>query len=373
MSSYIATKTIAVMIGQLVHGGSERQLYSFLRHCDRSRWRPIVFVSGALGPWEQPILDLDLPIRQLQGGKFQKMTQFRSACAEIGAQAFFSWSSHTNGFGLALAGSKIHRVGSFRNALFSDLPQRLRRLWKWSSLAGVSTIVCNSREAQIACQRESERHVVFYVPNAVDKLPEKQIQQWRAAWRARLGIGDETPLIVGVGRLTQQKNFKRFIETIDLVHRHRTVRAVIVGPDCGCMAELQEQINALGLQAAVQLLGSLPDARELISAADIFLLSSDHEGMPNVILEAMAAGVPCVTTPVNSVRDLILSGHTGCVSSFEPAELARCVARLADDRALRKTIGDKARAWVQTAHDPGKIAETLWDICEQNYCQLSKA
>ncbi len=365
-------KSIAIMIGQLVHGGSERQLYSFLANSDRTYWNPNVFVSGALGLWEKPIRDLGIPITLLHGGRLDKMLQFRAACAATGSEVFFSWSSHTNGFGLALAGSRVHRIGSFRNALFSDLPVRLRKLWEWSSLAGVSTIVCNSKEAKLACKRESDRHDVFYVPNAVDVFPEQKVQEWRASWRKRLDVDEETPLIVGVGRLTPQKKFSRFIEVVARVAERFPVRAVIAGPDCGCMAELQQQISALGLERSVRLLGAVPEARELICAADVFLLSSDHEGMPNVLLEAMAAAVPCVTTPVNSVRDIIVSEQSGYVSSYDPAELAHCVSRLIEDRTLRRAIGKEARLRVETAHDPGNISATLWNICDQKYTTPSE-
>ena len=75
-----APTKIAVVIGQLGLDGSESQLYTFLEHRDRERWSPIVYVSGTLGPWTDPICELGIPIRPLHGSPITKMLQFRRTC-----------------------------------------------------------------------------------------------------------------------------------------------------------------------------------------------------------------------------------------------------------------------------------------------------
>jgi hypothetical protein len=176
------------MIGQLTHGGSERQLYMFLAHCDRTRWAPVVYVSGELGFWEGPIAKLGIPVVLLRGHPLAKLRQFRAASIAQNAKCFFSWSSYTNGYALALTGRGGRRIGSFRNARFDDLPTRLRGLWTWLSLAGISIVVCNSCEtrAQVASRGGSGKQVV-YIPNAVEIFTPEQVRAWRGQWRARLG------------------------------------------------------------------------------------------------------------------------------------------------------------------------------------------
>ncbi|MGH8612265.1 MAG: hypothetical protein ACREYF_09545 [Gammaproteobacteria bacterium] len=213
-------RSIGVMIGQLTNGGSERQLYMFLAHCDRARSAPIVYVSGELGYWEAPIRKLGIPIVLLRGGPLAKMWQFRTACIAQNVTCFFSWSSYTNGFGLALMGVGVHRIGSFRNALFDDLPTRLRWFWSWMSFAGVSTLVCNSRETHVqALSHGGSRKQVVYVPNAVQLFAPEQIRAWRKQWRSRLGLREDAVMVLGVGRLVPQKNFARFIDVIAQVRR----------------------------------------------------------------------------------------------------------------------------------------------------------
>ncbi|MBL6459084.1 glycosyltransferase [Belnapia sp. T6] len=358
---------VAVIIGGLGQGGSERQLYSFLAGCDRRRWEPLVFASGALGFWEAPIRALGIPVVLLQGNPLAKMRQFRTAVVAAGIRCFFSWSSYTNGYALALAGTGSHCIGSFRNAHFADLPHRLRRLWIWMSLAGLTAVVCNSAETQAQVARRCSRRLpVVFVPNAIEVPTSEVVAAWRDHWRKRLGLSPDTVLVLGAGRLVPQKCFSRFIDVIaQVLQRHgQAVHAVIAGEDYGCLAALQAHVAQLGLEGRIEFLGAVPDARELMAAADIFLLSSDYEGMPNVVLEAMAAGVPCVATPVNGLGGVIESGASGVVAEADASDLARHVARLAADPGLRQAMGARGRALIATNHQPDRIVRGLWVLCE---------
>ncbi len=361
----INPQAVAIMIGQLAQGGSERQLYMFLKECDRSHWDPVIYVSGELGYWERPIRDLGMPVVLLTGNPIAKMRQFRAACIAQSAKYFFSWSSYTNGYALALAGCGVHCIGSFRNASFADLPARLRWFWTWFSIAGLTKAVCNSRETWMQLNRlRGLKKRVIHIPNAVQVFEPGEVASWRKKWRKNLGLRDDQILILGVGRIVPQKRFSRFIDVVAEVNRQVPVRAVIAGHDHGALKELQHQAKALELQDVMNFIGTVPDARELMCAADIFLLTSDHEGMPNVVMEAMAAGVPCVVTNVNGVKDLIDHGTNGFISDSDPQSLARHVLLLAQDPTLRSRMGMRARNSIQYNHDPELISHQLWSLCE---------
>ncbi len=354
---------VAIVHGQLGHGGSERQLYLFLQQCDRQRWEPHLYISGELGVWEAPIRALDISITLLQGNAIQKMWHFRRLCKANKIQRFISWASYTNGYAVALAGLRVPCIGSMRNALFADLPERHRWFWSWLSLVGVSTIVCNSQETLVSLQKVVKRRKrLIYLPNGVQAIANGA--QHRAQWRHRLGICADAILVVGVGRLTEQKNFTRFIKAIELVNQAQPVYGVIAGPDMGLQEELQQQISAANLATdMIRLLGPIPDARELICAADIFLLSSDYEGMPNVILEAMAAGVPCVSTHVNGIDELIQSGVQGFVTEHNPERLAEALLSLAGNPILRCNLGANGQARIRGEYDPTSVYRRLWCLC----------
>jgi glycosyltransferase involved in cell wall biosynthesis len=303
---------------------------------------------------------------RLRGGQLGKMWQFRSACIGRDARCFFSWSSYTNGFALALIGCDVQCIGSFRNELFTDLPARRRWLWSQMSLAGISTAVCNSRETQMQIARRSGSRIkALFVRNGVEIFAPEQVQAWREHWRARLDVGNDQVLVLGVGRLEHTKRFDRFIDVIARVGRQVAVQAVIAGESRGGLADLEGRVARLGLQEKVRFIPEVPDARELMCAGDILLLSSDCEGMPNVVLEAMAAGVPCVSTRVNGVNDIIEQGVTGFIMQADVNDLANHVVRLAADANLRRTMGAQARTLIEREFQADQIIPQLWALCER--------
>ena len=138
------------------------------------------------------------------------------------------------------------------------------------------------------------------------------------------------------------------------------MRAVIAGPDLGEGPALAHHIAAAGLTDTVRLLGPVPEARELIAAADVFLLSSDFEGMPNVVLEAISVGVPVVSTPVHTVADLL--GDARRVPGFGVDELAAAVVEILEDRDAARSNADRARAALLARRSPAAVYRGLWEL-----------
>lgn len=363
-ASQVTSTRIAIVIGQLTRGGSERQLYTFLLHCDRERWLPAVYVSGELGAWCDSIRELDIPVTLLHGDPAAKMWQLRRSCRTKGMRRFFSWSDYTNGYGLALLGLGIPCIGSFRNIYSPKSLGRPRWLRSWMSLAVASTVVCNSQGTAAAVRsRVGNRRSVVYIPNSVPSM--ENVAHFRTMWRQRLEISESEVLILGVGRLKPQKNFARFIETAVQVHQSVPIQAVVAGRDAGCLKSLQQQIKESGLEhGVIRFVGPVREARELMCAADLFLLSSDYEGMPNVVMEAMAAGVPCVCTRVNGVDALIEHGVNGFITDHRADALAEKILLLAGDKNLREEMGARAVKHMSRSFDPKAIAERLWQLCE---------
>lgn len=112
---------------------------------------------------------------------------------------------------------------------------------------------------------------------------------------------------------------------------------------------MEQQIVALGLTDAVRLLGNRRDVAQLLGECDVFVLSSIAEGMPVTLLEAMAAGLPVVSTDVGGVASVVTDGVTGTlVRAGDPPTLAMALARYAQNSELRRQHGDAGRARVMT-------------------------
>jgi glycosyltransferase involved in cell wall biosynthesis len=140
---------------------------------------------------------------------------------------------------------------------------------------------------------------------------------------------------------------------------HPNLRAILVG-EGSRRAILEKLIGDLGLAAVVRLHGAEPDARDIIGAFDIAVQTSESEGLPNAVLEAAAAGLPIVATDTGGTAEILDGGRTGiCVLIGDEAAFARALGSLVDDPALRRSLGDAARAHVQKAFGMERfVAET---------------
>jgi glycosyltransferase involved in cell wall biosynthesis len=166
--------------------------------------------------------------------------------------------------------------------------------------------------------------------------------------RERLGVPGGRFLIGGAGRLSAEKGFDVLVRAVDqLLKAGRDVGLVIVGEgDEG--PRLRALIAELGRGDRVQLLGFRSDVKEVYQALDVFALSSHREGLPNVLLEAMALQVPVIATRVAGVPRLVRDGENGLlVEAGDAAGLAAGLARLADDAGLRSRLGQAGRRTVE--------------------------
>jgi glycosyltransferase involved in cell wall biosynthesis len=192
---------------------------------------------------------------------------------------------------------------------------------------------------------------IALIPNAIDFEPFDQIDrsQVRASTRHDLGANTATPVMLGVFRMSEEKRPLLFLEIVAAVRRRcPDVQAWMAGS--GPMEwAVNDRIAELGLGDCVKLLGRRSDIPALMAAADLLLLTSAFEGMPNVVVEAHAAGLPVVASDVGGVADVVVDGHTGyVVVADEPSPFADACVRLLTDPALRQSQGlhaaDRARA-----------------------------
>lgn len=168
--------------------------------------------------------------------------------------------------------------------------------------------------------------------------------------------------IICVGRLAAVKAQHVLVAAVDRLAREgRDVRLRLVGdgPD---RADLERNVAARSLGGRVVFEGWLNQerVRELYARADIFALASFAEGVPVVLMEAMAMEIPCVATTVNGIPELIRDGVDGLlVAPSDEEELARAVAALMDDAALRRRLGEAGRRRVLEKYDLARNTDRL--------------
>jgi glycosyltransferase involved in cell wall biosynthesis len=169
-----------------------------------------------------------------------------------------------------------------------------------------------------------------------------------AAARRSLGAGPGDRLVVAAGRLHEQKRFDVLLEAFAAAEKRvPAARLAIVGTG-SLRGDLEGRARALGVAGRVLFAGFRPDIPAVLAAGDLFALSSDDEGLPMVVIEAMAAGRAVAATDVGSVRDLVVDGETGLVvPRRDPAALAEGMAALLSDDSRRDAMGAAGRARVR--------------------------
>ena len=154
---------------------------------------------------------------------------------------------------------------------------------------------------------------ITMVPNGIDHRLFARAPGTREALRRSLGIGADDVVIGAVGRLERQKRFDLLMDVVARLRaRHAGLRLFIVGAG-GLEDELKAVHRRLRLSEACVFLGHRADVPVLHNAFDLFVQSSDREGSPNVVLEAMALGTPIVATDVGGTRDLVSHGVHGLI------------------------------------------------------------
>ncbi|MBS0479502.1 MAG: glycosyltransferase [Proteobacteria bacterium] len=170
--------------------------------------------------------------------------------------------------------------------------------------------------------------------------------------------GDGAPTIVAIGRLSAEKGFGILIEAIASLD-HVKLRIVGDGPERAALTAL---VDRLALTGRVTFVGELPpeQVRGELRTADIFCLPSFSEGLPVSIMEAMAAGVPVVTTWIAGIPELAVDGVTALTVPPARADaLADALRRLADDPVLGGKLAAAARARVEQLHDQTSNGRTM--------------
>lgn len=205
-------------------------------------------------------------------------------------------------------------------------------------------VIAVSPDVAAACRRLGVKdHRLSLIENAIDTDQFARTQSTQQAKR-KLGWPEGRLMIGAVGRLSAEKGFDLLIRAIaQLVKSGRDVGLAIAG-DGAEQKNLERLVVELGLADRVRLLGFQGDLIPFYEAMDVYALSSRREGLPNVLLEAMALEVPVVATKVAGVPTLIDSEHNGVLVEAGNVEaLAGAIDRLAGDAALRKRFAEAGR------------------------------
>lgn len=183
----------------------------------------------------------------------------------------------------------------------------------------------------------------------------EHMERCDAVSKAELGIAEHEHLLLWVGRLDPVKGLDDLLDALAAVNREEPVQLILLG-DGSHRAHLEARIRSLGLRDRARLLGVRHDVPRFLKACDVFVFPSHTEGLPNALLEAMAAACPIVCTDVPGNRDLIRDGHNGlCVPPRNARALADGIVRLLRDREWAARLGAQAQDDAKRQHNAGDM------------------
>jgi len=345
---------ILLTIGTLNVGGTETQLCRLARELTDSGHEVVVFALDVGGPLARTLDEGGIPWRAFGWrGPLDVATTLRFWKAIKDARPDVCHAFLFRAYSWTIPGAALARVPARiqgRRGLNRSLSPRLfDKNFKKVANRLTHVFVANSEAvANDAVEHERISSTrVRVIRNGVD-IP-----------APAGGVDRQPPVGLMVANLIRYKGHADLIEALGLLDRPPVVRLAGIGPE---EEILKRQVKLAGLERVCIFEGLVPSASRLFQEVQFGVLASHDEGLPNALLEGMAAGVPMIATAVGGVPELIEDGVSGLlVPASDPLGLARAVNTLAADPALRQRLGAEGRR---------RATGLSWDVCRRAHLEL---
>ena len=350
--SHPAPKTpvrIALVITDLDVGGAERALVNLATRLDRGRWSPVVIALSEEGRLAELLRRSGIPCECLGCNRrrpMQVVVRLARSLRTYRPELVQSFLFHAN-LATRLAAPWAGRpwvVGGLRVA---EHQRRLHRLLDRLTISLSAGSVCVSHGV-LRFSREIgglDGRRLMVIPNGIDPEP---FDSACAVPRQNLGIPEQCHLALAIGRIDVQKGLVDLLAAAErIIGRCPWWHLALVG-DGPCRTWLVNQLRSRpSFSGRVHWLGPRDDVPALLKTADVLVLASLWEGMPNVVLEAMAASRPVVATAVEGTEELVIPGQTGwLVPPRDPEALSTALLEAASTPDLCGSFGYRGRVRV---------------------------
>ncbi len=335
---------VALIATSLRLAGAEKQFAYTARAFLEAGLEPSVFYLGAPDHYQRVLQAAGVPVTPICRPRRPWAVLLRLVAALRKLKPHLVLASQFGDLAYAApAGRACHALvlGGVRSNGFYELNTAGKR--KWLLLRGTHGLVANSHRARANLIGEGvSSEKIAVLPNVID-LDEFDSM---ATLPLRHPLPANRPIIAAVGSLHPGKRFDRFIDAVALARRSAPeIFAVIAGADLGARAALEHRARAASLGSEdLAFLGEYDRVPALLKQCRLLALTSDFEGFPNVLLEAMAAGIPVLTTPVGDAVRIVEHGGTGYVLQFDDVRrMALAMVELAANHKLAARMGARAR------------------------------
>jgi glycosyltransferase involved in cell wall biosynthesis len=363
----VARLRVAFVLPSLHGGGAERAAVTLLAGLPEDSYDLTLYLFAREGPYLDQVPD-STPIVVGSGGRLDRLLSLRRFITHEQPDVVVSFLSHfTVWAAVKSAGTTARYLVSQQTPLSGFLQDAdyhwrrpsHRRVFEWVArtvyprvdlIGATSQGVADDLVENYRVRRE---HVaIVHNPVDVDAVAAKAAEPIDASLTA-----SPLPTIVTAGRLADAKNLPLLVASLEKLAQRMSFRAWILGQG-ELEADLRRRLAAAGLDDRVTLLGFQSNPWKFMARADVFVLTSRYEGFGNVLIEAMATGLPVVATSSDGTREIVRHGETGLlVDAHEPEAVAAALERVLVEPWLRERMRAAARASANDFSVPAVVGE----------------
>ncbi len=366
---------VVQIVPLLSPGGAERVAVHLATGLNRRRYETLVIsFSGRVGcDLDHMLEEADIPARYLgkhRGFDYRVYGRFDTVLKEYRPDVIHT---HLHSLRYALPSmllmKRVAMVHTVHNLADCEIEPRARFIQRYALTHGVRPIaVAEEVAASLKSLYGIDRCRV--ISNCIPADLYANPRTPRLEWRAKEGFKNNDVLFVCVARFAPQKNHALLLESFAQGPASDPRAHLVLVGEGGLLAELDEQARKLNLAGKVHFLGLRNDIPDVLGAMDVFVLSSDYEGNPLSVLEAMASGLPIVSTAAGGVPNLFETGKEGLLVAVGDLQgLAKSMNALLEDQTARESMGAAAASRARKKYDLANMIRAYEEVYEDLLAQ----
>lgn len=358
-----APRRVLFVINDLARAGAEKQLVELCLGLPRSRYQPHILILKEINHFQHQLAEAHVPVSALGRRGYwdlrvgpRLVSGVRRLRPDVLHSFLFLGNLHAVPVGRLLGVRAV--IASQRTSYDASLGRLLR--WLARRVHSAADRVITNSLATLKEERAAgaPEHKLVHIPNGVRFRPElPRVDRGELGW-------PDGPLALSVGQLTADKGHADLVDAWAHVIRSLPEARLVIAGEGPLRAPLEARIRERGLGSRVVLAGARGDVERLLAACDLFVHPSVNEGMPNAVLEAMAAGRPVIGTRAGGIPEALGQSAGTLVPARDPAALAAAVETYLRNPALRRSAGEAGRERSRSEFSVDRMVQRTVDLYE---------